>query len=90
MAAYRTFDVAVEGGTLRAGAWGTDGPLVLCSHGITGNHVSFEALVDRPELVNESCYGDGWLIRVRPSAADPLAGLLDASAYQTSVADRAD
>jgi len=47
-----------------------------------------EALVDKPELVNESCYGAGWLIRVRPSGADPLKPLLDADAYRQSVAER--
>jgi pimeloyl-ACP methyl ester carboxylesterase len=41
---YRTFEVAVPGGTLRGGIWGSSGPAVLCAHGITGNHVSFEAL----------------------------------------------
>ena len=43
---YRTFDVAVEGGMLRAGAWGTSGPVILGSHGITANHVTFEPLAD--------------------------------------------
>jgi len=44
--AYRTVEVAVEGGTLAAGIWGTAGPVVVGSHGITGNHVSFAALAD--------------------------------------------
>ena len=43
---YRTVDVEVEGGTLRAGFWGTSGPVVVASHGITGNHVSFAAIAD--------------------------------------------
>lgn len=41
---YRTFDVPVQGGTLRTAMWGTSGPLVLCSHGITANHTEFLAL----------------------------------------------
>jgi lipase len=47
MPSYRTFDVSVAGGTLHVGMWGTNGPFVLGSHGITGNHVSFEALADQ-------------------------------------------
>lgn len=45
--AYRTFDVAVNGGTLRAAIWGTQGPVVLCSHGITANHTEFQSLADQ-------------------------------------------
>jgi len=47
-----------------------------------------EALGSRPELVNEDCYGEGWMLVVRP-AGDPTAGLLDAAAYAKYVADRA-
>ena len=46
-AAYRTFDVPVAGGVLRVGQWGSSGPLVLCAHGITGNHTTFQWLADR-------------------------------------------
>ena len=47
-----------------------------------------EALVDKPELVNESCYGTGWLIRLRPSDPSQIAALLDAAAYRKSVESR--
>jgi glycine cleavage system H protein len=47
-----------------------------------------EALADKPELVNESCYEQGWLIRVRPTNAADVRGLLDAAAYRDSVASR--
>ncbi len=40
-----------------------------------------EDLEDQPELVNESPYGDGWLIRVRMTASGELEGLLDAAGY---------
>ncbi len=40
-------------------------------------------LEDQPELVNDSPYGDGWMIRVRMADASQLADLLDASAYRT-------
>lgn len=38
-------------------------------------------LKDTPELVNESPYEDGWLIRVKPDDASELDALLDAPAY---------
>ena len=41
-----------------------------------------EALVDRPELVNTSPYGNGWMIRVRLADPSQLEGLLDADAYR--------
>jgi glycine cleavage system H protein len=47
-----------------------------------------DALADKPELVNESCYDAGWLIRLRPRDAAELASLLDASTYQRSVESR--
>jgi lipase len=44
---YRTVDVPVEGGTLRVAVWGTSGPVVLCVHGITANHVEFQLLAEQ-------------------------------------------
>jgi glycine cleavage system H protein len=40
------------------------------------------ALANKPELVNDSPYGQGWMIVLRPSSEDELAGLLDAAAYE--------
>jgi glycine cleavage system H protein len=39
-------------------------------------------LEERPELVNEQPYGDGWLVVIEPSEGEGSAGLLDAAAYQ--------
>jgi glycine cleavage system H protein len=39
-------------------------------------------LQDEPQLVNEDCYGEGWLIRVRMSAPDELDTLMDVDAYR--------
>ncbi len=47
-----------------------------------------ELLEDQPELVNESCYGEGWLIRLRPTNPDELPGLLDAAGYIKTIAER--
>ncbi len=50
---------------------------------LSGEVISVNAkLEDEPQLVNEDCYGEGWLIRVRMSAPDELAGLMDAEAYK--------
>ena len=46
-----------------------------------------DALGTRPELVNEDCYGEGWMLVIRPSG-DPTAGLLDAAAYAKYVDER--
>lgn len=47
-----------------------------------------DELSDRPEMVNEDCYGDGWLVAV---AGDLDAdSLLDAAAYRRHVEERSD
>ena len=40
-----------------------------------------EALEDAPELVNESCYDDGWIIKVKPDDISQFEALLDKGAY---------
>jgi glycine cleavage system H protein len=35
---------------------------------------------DRPELVNEQPYGDGWLVVIEPTDLEAIEGLLDAAA----------
>jgi glycine cleavage system H protein len=47
-----------------------------------------QALEDAPEKVNESCYGDGWLITLRIDDEAELEALLDADRYRQSVAER--
>jgi glycine cleavage system H protein len=44
-------------------------------------------LEDEPQLVNEDCYGEGWILRVRLSDQAELEGLMDAEAYQTFLAE---
>jgi glycine cleavage system H protein len=45
-----------------------------------------EALQDAPELVNDASYGDGWIIRVKPSDAKELDSLLSADNYKKTLA----
>lgn len=40
-----------------------------------------QALEEAPELVNQSCYDDGWIIEVRPDDVSELDQLMDKSAY---------
>ena len=42
-----------------------------------------DALVDAPELVNSSPYGDGWMMRLRLADAAELDELLSADDYRT-------
>jgi glycine cleavage system H protein len=39
------------------------------------------ALASRPELVNEDCYGEGWMLVLAPSDPAAVGALMDAAAY---------
>lgn len=45
-----------------------------------------EAVVEAPEIVNDSPYDKGWLIRVRLRNRDDLQDLLSAAEYQQHIA----
>ena len=40
------------------------------------------ALEEHPELVNKDPYGEGWLIKIKPTNVAEMDDLLDAEAYQ--------
>jgi glycine cleavage system H protein len=40
-----------------------------------------DALRDKPELVNDGPYAQGWMIRLRPSSLAEFEALMDAAAY---------
>jgi glycine cleavage system H protein len=44
-----------------------------------------QALADKPELVNEDCYGKAWMISIAPNDPKAYAALLDAAAYAEQV-----
>jgi glycine cleavage system H protein len=46
-----------------------------------------EAVAEKPELVNEDPYGDGWLARVRLSDPTEADQLMDAAAYRATLAE---
>ncbi len=83
---YETFDVQRPGGSLRVGRWGSGPTYVLAAHGVTANHVSFQALADRlPDdvtLVAPDLRGRGGSNGIAgpygmPEHADDLVAVLD-------------
>jgi glycine cleavage system H protein len=44
------------------------------------------ALVDKPELVNSDCYGEGWIYKITVDNAAELDELMDAGAYEQFLA----
>jgi glycine cleavage system H protein len=58
---------------------------------VTGSVAERNPLVDeRPELVNQAPYGDGWLIVVEPADPAEVDALLDADGYRSFVAEQGD
>ena len=47
-------------------------------------------LTDRPELVNEDCYGDGWMVVIAVGDPNELETLLDADADAAFVEERSE
>ncbi len=57
---------------------------------LSGTIVERNPLIeDRPELVNENPYGDGWLVVIEPADPEAVSRLLDASAYQAFLRESA-
>ena len=46
-----------------------------------------DGLNDHPELVNQSPFDQGWILKVRPSNAAEMANLLDAAGYQAFLSE---
>jgi lipase len=83
---YETFDVQRPGGSLRVGRWGSGSTHVLAAHGVTANHLSFQALADHlPDditLVAPDLRGRGGSNGIAgpygmPEHADDLIAVLD-------------
>jgi len=54
---------------------------------ISGEVIEFnETLEDDPSLINNDPFGAGWIIKVRVSNPSDVEGLMDASAYEASLA----
>jgi glycine cleavage system H protein len=46
-----------------------------------------DAVADKPELINEDPYGEGWLVKVKLSDPSEAEQLLDADAYRKLLED---
>lgn len=58
---------------------------------ITGKVLAVnDDLAERPEAVNEDCYGDGWILAVSSSDPGEIQALLDVQAYRKHVDERAE
>jgi glycine cleavage system H protein len=44
-----------------------------------------DKLEDSPELINEDCWGAGWMVAIEPTAGSDLTELMEASAYSKHV-----
>ena len=50
---------------------------------VSGTILECNPLIDeRPELVNEQPYADGWLVMIEPSDPAQVESLMDAAGYQ--------
>jgi glycine cleavage system H protein len=53
---------------------------------VTGEVVAANtALVEQPELINDSPYDQGWMIRIRMTNPSEFDSLLDAEAYRNLI-----
>lgn len=80
-------DVTAEGETLEQGeVFGTIEVVKTVSNlflPIGGEIVEVNPeLEEHPELVNKDPYGEGWIIRIKPTDASQMDELLDAEAYK--------
>ena len=58
---------------------------------VTGEVAEANAtLADRPEVVNDSPYGEGWMLRIRLSEPAEIEGLLSAQEYDDFIAQGAE
>ncbi len=42
-------------------------------------------LADNVDAIHDDAFGAGWMLKIRPSDADPLAGLLSAAEYDQQI-----
>ena len=58
---------------------------------VSGEIASVNSILeDRPEVINEDCYGDGWIIEIAEVDSADLDALLDAQAYRERIDRRSE
>ena len=51
--------------------------------GIAGEVIEVnQEVIDNPALINDDCYGKGWIIKIKPTNPDATASLLSPTDYQ--------
>lgn len=56
--------------------------------GIAGEVVEVnQEAIDNPAIINDDCYGKGWIIKIKPDHASTGDALLSAADYQAQQAD---
>ncbi|MGB0768137.1 MAG: glycine cleavage system protein GcvH [Phycisphaeraceae bacterium] len=56
--------------------------------GVAGEVVEVnQAVIDNPALINDDCYDQGWIIKVKPSDPGAVESLMSAADYQAEQAD---
>ena len=79
-------DIPTVGETLEAGETFGTIEVVKTISDVAGEVLEQnEALEENPELVNKDPYGEGWLIKVKPTDIKAVEDLLDAEAYKAVV-----
>lgn len=57
--------------------------------GVTGEVIDVnEALADHPELINDSAFEDGWMVKIKVTSKDELGSLMSAEEYKAFVANQ--
>jgi glycine cleavage system H protein len=61
-----------------------------CFSPITGKVVDInEDLAENPAMINEDCYGDGWMVRIEVKNSAEIKGLMKATEYESFVKEEA-
>lgn len=83
-------EITAEGAIDKGGALGEIESVKATSElysGIAGEVVEVnQAVVDDPSLINRDCYGDGWIVKLKPSDPAQLDALLSAADYEKQAA----
>jgi len=49
-----------------------------------------DPLIDSPEMINEDCYGEGWMIKIEISNKDELDELMNAEEYEAFIKEESE
>jgi glycine cleavage system H protein len=49
-----------------------------------------DPLIDSPEMINEDCYGEGWMIKIEISNKDELDELMSAEEYEAYIKEESE